>query len=694
MASGCSRREFARRLGVGFGALGFPSLLRAASSGDATRPDIVVVMVDDMGFSDIGCYGGEVRTPNLDRLAANGLRFTQFYNTARCCPTRASLLTGLYPHQAGVGHMMGDAGSDGYRGDLSPHCVTIAEVLGQAGYGTYMSGKWHVSRHTRADGPRDNWPRQRGFDRYFGTLTGAGSFYTPRTLTRENAPIEAPSEGFYYTHAIGEHAVQFIGEHHKSRRADPLFLYVAYTAPHWPLHAPKVVVDRYRGAYLKGWDALRAERHARMTRLGIVDPAWPLTPRDGSAKPWSEVPAEKREEMDWRMAVYAAQIDCVDQGVGRIMEALETAGRLRNTLIFFLADNGGCAEGGPWGFERQKDGVLGEDSSFASYGLSWANASNTPFRRYKHWVHEGGIATPLIVHWPEGVDDGGVLRHQPGHVIDIMATCVEVARAGYPAENKGRAVTPMAGKSLVPAFAGRPIERDALFWEHEGNRAVRRGTWKLVSKHPGPWELHDLETDRTELNDLAAKETGVVEELSALYGAWAARCGVRPWPVKRKRKPVGSDKTVFELRQGDELLPEEAPRVKKQAIHIEAVIAGEGKEGVILGHGGSRVGYVLYVADGKLAMAISNKGRKAVVTAPDPLPEGEVRVEGHLEADRRIRLVANGRMLATAGVPELLYDMPHEALQVGIDKDGAVGPYEGPNAFRGKITGLTLRLGE
>ena len=690
--SRCSRREFAGRLSVGLGYLGLPSLLRAAPSGGGARPDIVLVMVDDMGFSDIGCYGGEVRTPTLDRLAANGLRFTQFYNTARCCPTRASLLTGLYPHQAGVGHMVGDSGSDGYRGDLSPHCVTIAQVLRQAGYGTYMSGKWHVTRHTGPEGPQGNWPCQRGFDRYYGTLNGAGSFYTPKTLMRDNRVIEAPAEGYYYTDAISENAVQFISEHARSRRTAPFFLYVAYTAPHWPLHAPKEVVDRYRGTYLKGWDALRAARHSRMGRLGIVNPAWALTPRDAAAEPWSDVPAEKKEEMDRRMAVYAAQIDCVDQGIGRIVAALEKAGRLRNTLILFLADNGGCAEGGPWGFERKAGGVVGEESSFASYGLSWANASNTPFRRYKHWVHEGGIATPLIVHWPERVADRGALRHQPGHVIDIMATCVDAARAAYPAQHEGRPIRPPEGKSLAPAFAGRSIDRDALFWEHEGNRAVRKGKWKLVSKHRGEWELYDLEADRTELNDLAGKAVGTVAELTGLYEAWAVRCGVKPWPVKRKRKSTGSAKAVFELKQGDELAPDAAPRVKGKAIHIEAVIEGK-KDGVILGHGGSRVGYVLYVADGKLAMAISNRGKRTVVAASEPLPDGEVRVEGHLEA-ATLRVVADGRVLAEVRAAELLYDMPHEALQVGRDKEGVVGPYGGPNPFKGTIRRVTLRLGK
>ena len=538
MARSTSRRDFLHALSLGAAALAAPRWLRAAP---APRPNIVLIMDDDMGFSDIGCYGGEVQTPHLDRLAANGIRFTQFYNTARCCPTRATLMTGLYAHQAGVGHMTGDYGVDGYRGDLNARCVTIAEALKPAGYGTYMSGKWHVTRHTGPDGPKHNWPRQRGFDRYFGTIVGAGSFYTPNALTRDNTQFKAPP-GFYYTHAISDHAAQFITDHHKARPAAPFFIYVAYTAPHWPLHALKKDVAKYRGRYKKGWDALRAERHARMIEMGIVQKQWPLTPRDPAAPAWDEVDPKRQDVLDHKMAIYAAQIDCVDQGVGRIVAALETTGRLENTLLFFLADNGGCAEGGIWGFDRKRGGELGTDKSFSSYGLSWANASNTPFRRYKHWVHEGGIATPLVAHWPAHIKSKGELRHQPGHLIDIMATCVDVAGAAYPTRYKGNEIQPMEGKSLVPAFDGKPIEREAIYWEHEGNRAVRVGKWKLVSKYPGPWELYDLEADRTELHDLADQHPDKVKELAALWHAWAQRVGA-PRPSTGTRKPRKPKKT-------------------------------------------------------------------------------------------------------------------------------------------------------
>ncbi|MHC4679081.1 MAG: sulfatase-like hydrolase/transferase [Planctomycetota bacterium] len=562
-----TRRDFIKAMGLGMAALVAPGCAGSPQlcAKNYRRPNIVLIMADDMGYSDIGCYGGEINTPNLDGLAAKGVRFTQFYNTARCCPTRASLMTGLYQHQAGVGHMMSDKGYDAYRGDLNNRCVTIAEVLKLAGYSTYMSGKWHVTRYIQPDGPKHNWPRQRGFDRFFGTIHGAGSFYDPNSLTRDNTQI-VPDEGFYYTNAISDNAVKFIAEH-KSQSGDaPFFMYVPYTAPHWPMHALPQDIARYKGRYDEGWDALRAERHKRMIKMGLVKKRWKLTPRDEAAPAWAD--AKDKEWFARRMEVYAAMVDCLDQGVGRIVAQLKKTGDFENTLIFFLADNGGCAEeygsrgavkpdpskpvvlklmgenelqtrmqpthtrdGRP---VRTGYGVMpGAADTYIAYGKPWANASNTPFRRYKHWVHEGGISTPLIAHWPAQIRSRGKLRHQPGHLIDIMATCVDVAGAEYPSEYKGNKITPMEGKSLVPAFGNKPIERQAIYWEHEGNRAVRQGKWKLVSRHPGEWELYDLEADRTELDNLAEKYPARVQQLNTLYESWAARCGVQPWPVKK-----------------------------------------------------------------------------------------------------------------------------------------------------------------
>ncbi|MBN2326004.1 MAG: arylsulfatase [Candidatus Omnitrophica bacterium] len=554
---------------------GCAGLSRQAASAKATRPNIIVIMSDDMGFSDIGCYGSEIHTPNLDGLAQNGLRFTNFYNTARCCPTRASLLTGLYSHQAGIGHMMENRNLRGYQGDLNRNCVTIAEVMKSAGYSTYMAGKWHVTPNKNPNDSKHNWPLQRGFDRFFGTIHGAGSFYDPNSLTLDNNPI-APWEDFYYTDAISDFAVNFIDSHRKN---NPYFLYVAYTAAHWPMHALPKDIEKYKGRYQDGWDALRRERHARMIQMGLVDPRWPLTPRDPDIPAWDDEPMKAWNER--RMEVYAAMIDRMDQGIGRIIQTLKEKNEFENTLILFLQDNGGCAEEygsrGPiqpdpsqlqvlkpmapgelqtkMQPETTRDGrpvrtgkgvMPGPADTYIAYGKGWANASNTPFRLYKHWVHEGGIATPLIVHWPQRIQHQGELRRQPGHLIDIMATCVDVAAAQYPSHYKENSIIPMEGKSLNPAFDNHPIQREALFWEHEGNRAVRSGKWKLAAKvnrlsrvakdDLDAWELYDMEADRTEMNDLAGQYPQKVEQLKQMWAIWAERAHVIPWPWDSPQK--------------------------------------------------------------------------------------------------------------------------------------------------------------
>lgn len=523
------RRDFLAFLGGGAAAFVMPRFLSGGeASADGKRPNIVLIMADDMGFSDLGCYGSEIATPSLDGLAKGGVRFTQFYNCARCCPTRASLLTGLYPHQAGIGHMVQNRGIPSYQGYLNEHCVTIAEVLRRGGYRTCMSGKWHVGEQ------RPHWPLDRGFDTYYGLISGGSNYFelSPgRKMARDNTPIKPEEENFYITDAFSGNAVGFIGE--CARRESPFFLYVAYTAPHWPLHALPEDIAKYKGKYISGWDALREKRHRRMIEMGIVDARWDITPRDPRAPAWSD--AKNKEWQDMRMAVYAAQIDRMDQGIGKIMTKIREVGEEENTLVMFLADNGGCAES----LRGNNPRVLpGPKETYMSYGLPWANASNTPFRRYKHWVHEGGIATPLIAYWPAAIKPGRI-THQVGHVTDIMATCQDVAGAAYPKAHKANAITPLEGKSLLPVFQGRTrAGHEAIFWEHEGNKAVRQGKWKLVSQHPAGWELYDLEADRTELNNLAEKRPKKVKELAGLYNQWAKRCGVMPWPLpKRSNKP-------------------------------------------------------------------------------------------------------------------------------------------------------------
>ncbi|WP_339716044.1 arylsulfatase [uncultured Kriegella sp.] len=524
-----------------------------------SKPNIIIVMLDDLGFSDISCYGSEIPTPNIDALANNGLKYTQFRNAARCCPTRASLMTGLYPHQAGIGHMMNDLGYEGYKGDLSIKSVTIAQVLKSAGYITYMAGKWHLTRFTKPLDSTHNWPIQRGFDKFYGTLPGYGSQYNPVGLMENNNFISPPKE-FYYTDALTQKSVSYINEASETQK--PFFLYLAYTAPHYPLHATKKAIDRHRGRFSKGWDSLRSTRFGRLKNLGMLRPETKLPERDGMSISWEDEPNQGWQES--RMEAYAGMIEHIDQGIGNIMRALEVNEQLDNTIIFFLSDNGGSAEGHinntverwgtPWKSplipEKTKNGEivtsgdfvgleLGPEHTFGSYGPKWSNLSNAPFRMHKNWVHEGGISTPFIVHWPNGIEDKGTMRHQRGHVMDIMATCLEISGATYPTENNGHSIKALQGISLVPSFRNNGLDRkEPLFWEHEGNRAVIRDRWKLVSAYPGSWssmmefenhgnwELYDLEIDRTETNNLAAQFPEIVEELSKDWKHWADNNGV------------------------------------------------------------------------------------------------------------------------------------------------------------------------
>jgi arylsulfatase len=436
----------------------------------------------------------------------------------------------------------------GYRGFLQPNTVTIAEVLRAAGYRTYLAGKWHLTQKSG--------PIQRGFDEAFAMIDGFRDFWNPKGYFRLPAgrPARAYPEGrFYSTDAFTDHALDFLADARKAGDK-PFFLYLAYTAPHFPLHAPKDEIARYKDVYTKGWDRLREERFERMKQLGLIDPRWSLPPRSefkggagntnqGVNPAWDAIDADRRADLARRMAVYAAMVDRMDQNVGRVVADLRKHNELDNTLILFLSDNGACAEWDPWGFDVRSgpNNILhrgadlekmGGPGTYHSYGSGWANACNTPLRLYKHYCHEGGISTPLIVHWPARVKAKGALRPQVGHVIDVMPTCAAVAGAAYPAERDGRRVTPMEGKSLVPAFDDEVLERPEhpLAWEHEGHRAIRVGRWKLVAKEGGPWELYDAVNDKVELNDLAAKDPAKVKDMAEQWEAWARRTNVLPRP--------------------------------------------------------------------------------------------------------------------------------------------------------------------
>ena len=507
------------------------------NSKNSKNPNIILIMADDMGYSDIGCYGGEITTPNIDALADDGIRFTRFYNTARSCPTRASLLTGLYQHNTGMGWMTAsNLGHPGYTGDLNSQCVTIAEAIEDTEYSSYMTGKWHLTHtdYEKEDASKHNWPIQRGFDRFFGHLTGGGGYFNTRTLLSDNRMIE-PHNDFYLTRAVSDSTVQFMREHFEEKKDQPFFFYVAYYSPHFPLHAMEQDIDKFRGKFMQGWDQARKKRLERMREMGIADESWQLSERHPGVPPWDNIPEERKKVWDARMAVYAAQIYRMDKGIGRIVGVLEEYDELDNTLLVFLSDNGATDETRGGKLTKEELPELGQEGSDQTYRASWANVSNTPFRWFKMHEYEGGNATPLIVHWPgELGTQTRINKEQKGHVMDILPTFLEVAGAEYPEQYKGHDIHPVQGKSLLSAFKGNALERGPLFFEHEANRAVRDGKWKLVANagseppYKGEWELYNLEKDRAETNNLAEQFPGKVEELSAMWNQWAEENNVFP----------------------------------------------------------------------------------------------------------------------------------------------------------------------
>jgi len=523
-----------------------------------TQPNVILVLADDMGFSDVGCFGSEIATPNLDRLGFGGCRLTQLYNSSRCCPTRASLLTGLSPHQAGVGHMVDDWGvGPAYQGYLRTDTITIAEAFKSAGYRTCYAGKWHVNwsfepepgqptdcLHHRLGEPGYPHPRQRGFDDVYALMAGATSLFNPQHLLKQDQWIQPEQPGYYITDAITDHAIDMIDQSAKTEQ--PFFLHLSHIAPHWPLHALPDDIAKYKERYANGWDALRETRHRRLQDLGVIDPRWSCSLRDEQAPDWHSLSTAQQQWEASRMAVYAAMIDRMDQSIGRLINSIENRGMMDNTVVMFLSDNGGCAEylqedgwckwyGHPtWDGRQVKLGnditnQPGTDDSFMSYDLPWANASNTPFRLFKHFVHEGGISTPAVVYGP-GIKAGHI-DHSPCHVMDIMPTLLELAGLEVPAHPDGRVVQKPEGESFATALAAAGWQRaNPLCLEHEGNCAVRQGRWKAVRQYPQEWELYDMHDDRTELNDLSHIHPEILSELQQQYQQWAVHAGVKDWP--------------------------------------------------------------------------------------------------------------------------------------------------------------------
>jgi arylsulfatase len=501
--------------------------------------NIVVVLADDLGYSDIGSYGGEIDTPTLDRLASEGVRASSFYNTARCSPSRASLLTGRHPHETGIGVLNDDLRPDGYPGTMSRDFPTLAELFKERGYATCLAGKWHLSADSVE--PNDSWPTRRGFDDFYGILAGASSYFAPPLYRGEERVVVSADEDYYFTDAASEHAANFVRD--QADKSAPFFLYLAYTAPHWPLHAREADIAKYEQRYLAGWDELRVKRLERQLASGVLPSDSTLSQRDETQDAWVDV-----EEKVWqahRMAVYAAQVEAMDRGIGSLMTALEETGQADDTLIIFLSDNGACAEEvpppGSWKFRlrnpsKSRDGRTieignrpdiwpGPETTYSSYGQAWANLSNTPFRLYKRWVHEGGIATPLIARWPNGNLASGTVVQGANQLTDILPTLLQAAG------DDGQFAESYPGTSMLSAWRGSEAENEhTLFWEHLGNCAARAGGWKIVRLADGDWELYDIERDRAEENDLAAAHPDIVRDLVVAWEAWAEGVGVIPWP--------------------------------------------------------------------------------------------------------------------------------------------------------------------
>ncbi|UYQ93977.1 arylsulfatase [Chitinophaga horti] len=509
------------------------------------QPNIILVMVDDMGYSDLGAYGSEIKTPNIDKLAREGLRLKEFYNNSICAPTRASLLTGQYPHKAGIGYFDVNLGLPAYQGFLNQSSLTLGEVLKQANYRTYLSGKWHVGNDSAS------WPRQRGFDRFYGVIGGGANYFDaepmplggrayPVVLLEDNQRIRPAANSYYFTDEITKHAIRFIEEEQKTEQ--PFFLYLAYNAPHWPLQALPEDIAKYKGRYDIGWDSLRTERLARQKALGLFTGKENVAPRDSSVPEWNNLGWNEKQLWKAKMEVYAAMLDHVDQGIGQLLQALKALKQDENTLIVFISDNGAPAEDvAHFGVRAGRNsGPVGTAGSFEAQGKNWSYVSNTPFRSFKGNAYEGGISSPFIA-WFPGKIKANALETGTAHLIDIAPTLYEIAGAKYPAANKGQAVTPLPGVSLVNLLLHQtPVSRQQpIFWERAGNRAVRRGEWKLVSIYPSyQWELYNIANDRAETQNVASRYPQVVNELSAAYFDWAKKNDVVDYDKIKPASPL------------------------------------------------------------------------------------------------------------------------------------------------------------
>ncbi|UUO06441.1 arylsulfatase [Blastopirellula sp. J2-11] len=688
----------------------FPSswiALTAIQAADTQQPNILVILADDLGYSDLGCYGGEIPTPNIDALAHHGVRFTQVYNSARCCPSRASLMTGLYPTQAGIGDFTTDRPNPdrgpGYLGRLNKQCVTLAEVLKPAGYGCYYVGKWHMHPETG--------PIRRGFDEFYGYTRDHShdqydADYYIRLPEGRKKEIDPPADDYYATDVFNDYALEFIRQGQQSDK--PWFLFLGHSSPHFPVQAPAARVDKYEAIYRRGWDKLREERFERMRKLGLADgDHWKLNPRSlvpvdrddiangyaGQENPaWDSLDLPRQRDLARRMAVFAAMVEGVDAGVGRIVDHLQATGDLDNTLILFLSDNGACYEWGPFGFDgvsrvgtttlRTGDDLrtTGQRGTHQSYGSGWANLGNTPFRMYKHFTHEGGISMPLIAHWPTGIGTPNAWIRQPGHVMDVMPTLLEATGATYPQTYGDRSVTPLSGTSLLPAIRGEALPSRSIGFDHQGAHALRDGDWKIVWSKRMPekieWELYNLAEDRCETNDLAAAHPDRLRTMIAAWNEWAWRVGVH-------YNPAQGNQVVRNIEM-DPHFP-----IAQRSWILEANINAQAPAGVVAAQGGREQGYALHFVDGHPALDVRINGKVTRLIAKQRFA-GKLRLRAELNA-QKMRLQVNQEAALEVDSPGLLPLQPKDELSLGYDAQSAAGDYEAPNPFSGLISDFKIR---
>ncbi|TWT53442.1 Arylsulfatase [Rubripirellula amarantea] len=688
---------------------------RDARTDTDQRPNIVIVLADDLGYSDLGCYGGEISTPNIDALAKNGVRFTQLYNSARCCPSRASLLTGLYPTQAGIGDFTTDQPNPkrgpGYLGRLNDQCATLAEVLKPAGYGCYYVGKWHVHPETG--------PIKRGFDEFYGYTRDHShdqydADYYIRLPEGRDKEIDLSKDRFYATDVFNDYAIEFIRQGQSSKQ--PWFLFLGHSSPHFPVQAPADRADKYDEVYRRGWDVLREERFDRMKAIGLVDsPSWNLSPRSlvpvdrddiangfsGQDNPeWDSLDHDRQLDLARRMAVFAAMVEGVDQGVGKIIDHLRNTGHLDNTLVLFLSDNGACYEWGPFGFDgksrlgettlRQGTDLrdIGGPGTHQSYGSAWANLGNTPFRMYKHFTHEGGISTPFIAHWPAGIAKSDRWVRDPSHVMDIMPTLMEVAGATYPGQIRGNPTTPLEGVSLLPAMRGEKLSERTIGFDHQAAHAIRKGDWKAVyakrMPHDLKWELYNLAEDRCEMNDLADQQPERTKEMIELWNQWARRVGVIWEP--------DTNVAVENVLPTGGLRNFKSPQIAKANLRIEVTVQSASPDGVVIAQGGSHCGYALHFVDGRPALDVRIDGEVTRLLSDHPI-RGKSRLVATLTTDD-MTLMVDGASSISKRSPGVIPVQPQDELSVGYDSMSAAGDYSSPNPFNGTVLSLDVTTSE